>query len=69
MSVAQVLALLGVLVGIVGVALDATWVWAAGSVTTVWFLLVASSDHEGIRGFLGFFSVPVILTVAVLAAP
>lgn len=68
MSIAQVLALLGVLVGVVGVALDATWVWASGVATTVWFLLVASSDHEGIRGFLGFFAVPVILTVAVLAA-
>lgn len=66
---AQVLALLGALLGIVGVALEATWVWASGAATTVWFLLVESSDHEGIRGFLGFFSVPVILTVAVLASP
>lgn len=69
MSMAQALALLGVLVGIVGVALDATWVWASGVAATVWFLLVASSDHDGIRGFLGFFSVPVILTVAVLTSP
>lgn len=69
MSIVQVLALLGVLVGVVGVALHATWVWASGVTTTAWFLLVASSDHEGIRGFLGFFSVPVILTVAILAAP
>ncbi len=69
MSLAQVLALLGVLVGVVGVVLDATWVWASGVATTIWFLLVASSAHEGIRGFLGFVSVPVILMVAVLAAP
>lgn len=69
MSMAQVLALLGVLAGLVGVALEATWVWASGVATTVWFLLVASSDDEGIRGFLGFFSIPVILTVAVLASP
>lgn len=69
MTMAEALALLGLLVGIVGVAVDATWVWASGVAATVWYLVVASADHDGVRGFLSFLSIPAILAVAILTSP
>lgn len=67
-SLSNLLVLGGLVVAIVGVAVQTTWVWATGLVTTIWVLLLAATEDEPVRGLLGFLGIPVILATAMVAA-
>lgn len=64
----NLLVLGGIVVAIVGVAVQSTWIWATGLVTTVWSLLLTATQDEPIRGLLGFLGIPVILATAMVMA-
>lgn len=66
MTLIHLVSLLGLVVAVLGMAIGATWVWTTGLATFVTQFAVAETPDPGLKGFLAFLSVPVILVVAVL---
>lgn len=68
MRPSHLIALLGLVVAAGGAAIAAPGLWATGLAVAVTQFVVAETDDETVRGLFAFLSVPVVLTVAILAA-
>lgn len=68
MRPSHVLALLGLVLAAVGATVAAPGLWVTGLAVAVTQFVVAETEDETVRGLFAFLSVPVILTVAILAA-